>query len=52
MHLVKQHANTMGIFLMGDIPFLVSADSADVWQRRDEFRLVRDLNLLHDIWPS
>lgn len=41
MLLVKQHANTLGIFLMGDIPFLVAPDSADVWQRRDEFRLVR-----------
>jgi 4-alpha-glucanotransferase len=29
----------MGIFLMGDIPFLVSRDSADVWARRKNFKL-------------
>ena len=45
MLLVKQHANTLGISLMGDIPFLVSGDSADVWQRRDEFRLVRAVDV-------
>jgi len=28
-----------GIALFGDLPFMVSADSADVWARQDEFRL-------------
>jgi 4-alpha-glucanotransferase len=28
---VKRHAQERGIFLKGDIPFLVSGDSADVW---------------------
>jgi 4-alpha-glucanotransferase len=28
-----------GISLFGDLPFVVSADSADVWARQDEFRL-------------
>jgi 4-alpha-glucanotransferase len=28
-----------GIALFGDLPFMVSGDSADVWARQDEFRL-------------
>jgi 4-alpha-glucanotransferase len=28
-----------GIALFGDLPFMVGADSADVWARQDEFRL-------------
>jgi 4-alpha-glucanotransferase len=32
-------ARARGIALFGDLPFVVSADSADVWARQDEFRL-------------
>ncbi|MSO82875.1 MAG: 4-alpha-glucanotransferase [Acidobacteria bacterium] len=28
-----------GVALFGDLPFMVSVDSADVWARQDEFRL-------------
>jgi 4-alpha-glucanotransferase len=28
-----------GVALFGDLPFMVSGDSADVWARQDEFRL-------------
>jgi 4-alpha-glucanotransferase len=28
-----------GVALFGDLPFMVSGDSADVWSRQDEFRL-------------
>ena len=28
-----------GVALFGDLPFMVGCDSADVWARRDEFRL-------------
>jgi 4-alpha-glucanotransferase len=28
-----------GVALFGDLPFMVGADSADVWARQDEFRL-------------
>ena len=28
-----------GVALLGDLPFVVSGDSADVWTRQDEFRL-------------
>jgi len=36
---VKQHAAERGIFLMGDIPILISRDSADVWLHGDLFNL-------------
>ena len=32
-------AASNGIVLFGDLPFMVSGDSADVWARQDEFRL-------------
>jgi 4-alpha-glucanotransferase len=33
----REHAG--GVALFGDLPFMVSGDSADVWARQDEFRL-------------
>ncbi len=30
-------ARTSGVALLGDLPFVVSGDSADVWARQDEF---------------
>lgn len=36
---VKKYASKAGVLLMGDIPFLVSRDSADVWSRQDYFKL-------------
>jgi 4-alpha-glucanotransferase len=33
----RREARRRGIRLMGDLPFLVSRDSADVWSRLDEF---------------
>ena len=35
----KQYANSRGIFLKGDLPVLVSRDSADVWCNREFFKL-------------
>jgi 4-alpha-glucanotransferase len=35
--------NLHGVQLFGDLPFMVDADSADVWARQDQFRL--DLSL-------
>ena len=32
-------ANAGAVALFGDLPFMVSADSADVWARQDEFRV-------------
>ncbi|GAB4186705.1 MAG: 4-alpha-glucanotransferase [Simkaniaceae bacterium] len=31
LHAVKEHAEKKGVFLKGDIPILISPDSADVW---------------------
>lgn len=36
---VKNYAASKGVFLMGDLPFLVSRDSADVWSHQDYFKL-------------
>ncbi len=36
---VKKYATTRKVFLMGDIPILISRDSADVWLHRDLFDL-------------
>lgn len=36
---VKEHSTKQGIFLMGDIPILISRDSADVWLHRPLFNL-------------
>lgn len=36
---VKAYANSKGVFLKGDIPILISPDSADVWWFQDEFDL-------------
>ena len=35
----KAYAVKHKVFLMGDIPFLVSRDSSDVWSRQDYFKL-------------
>lgn len=36
---VKRHASAKGVFLMGDIPILISRDSADVWLHTSLFDL-------------
>ena len=38
---VKKYAASKNIFLMGDLPFLVSKDSADVWAHQDYFKMDR-----------
>jgi 4-alpha-glucanotransferase len=35
----RRAANGAGVELAGDLPFMVATDSADVWARRDLFRL-------------
>jgi 4-alpha-glucanotransferase len=39
---LKQYANDKGILIIGDIPIFVALDSADVWCRRDQFKLNED----------
>ena len=36
---VKKYASVHNVLLMGDLPFLVSRESADVWAHMDYFRL-------------
>lgn len=37
--LLKKYASNNGILILGDLPFLVSRDSADVWAHRNYFDL-------------
>jgi len=39
---LKRYANAKGVKIIGDIPFYVSPDSADVWTRPDDFKIGRD----------
>lgn len=36
---VKEYANSKGVFIQGDLPFLVARDSADVWSNQNYFKL-------------
>jgi 4-alpha-glucanotransferase len=38
-HAARRTANAAGVELMGDLPFMVATDSADVWARTFDFRL-------------
>ena len=39
---LKRYANQNGVKIIGDIPFYVAPDSADVWGNPDDFLLSRD----------
>jgi 4-alpha-glucanotransferase len=39
---LKQYANDRGIEIMGDLPFYVGLDSADVWGSRENFLIDKD----------
>jgi len=39
---LKRYANGKGVKIIGDIPFYVSPDSADVWCNPDNFKVGRD----------
>ncbi len=38
-HEARAQVNALGVHIMGDLPFMVAGDSADVWSHQDEFRL-------------
>ncbi len=38
-HAARRGSNAAGVELMGDLPFMVATDSADVWSRPFDFRL-------------
>ena len=39
MHAIKRYADSKSVLLMGDLPFLVSRESADVWSHPEYFKL-------------
>ncbi len=39
MKKVREYAEEKGVFIQGDLPFLVSRDSADVWANQNYFKL-------------
>ncbi len=39
---LKQYANARGVQIIGDIPFYVALDSADVWADRKQFQVTSD----------
>ena len=43
---IKSFANSKGVRLIGDIPFYVSRDSADVWSNKSLFSISQNGNLL------
>ena len=43
MNLIFDYCKEKGIKIIGDIPFYVSFDSADVWENPEVFRLGRDM---------
>ena len=40
---LHDHARSAGVRIMGDVPFYVALDSADVWSRPEQFQLGEDL---------
>ena len=38
-HAARAEAHALGVELMGDLPFMVAGDSADVWAQRENFRV-------------
>ncbi len=47
---VKEYAESRNILIMGDMPFLVSRDSADVWANRKYFNLDRSAGAPPDMY--
>jgi len=45
-------ARTHGVGVFGDLPFVVSGDSADVWARQDEFRLDQSVGVPPDAFSA
>lgn len=39
---LKKYANARGVSIIGDLPFYVALDSADVWAHREAFLLTQD----------
>jgi len=48
----RARANTGGVELFGDLPFMVDGDSADVWARQDQFRLDASVGVPPDAFSA
>jgi 4-alpha-glucanotransferase len=48
----EARAHCGGVALFGDLPFIVSADSADVWARQDEFSLTGSVGVPPDTFSA
>lgn len=44
---LKRYCNSLGIKILGDLPFYISYDSADVWANPDIFELDSTLNMIN-----
>jgi 4-alpha-glucanotransferase len=51
-HAARRAANEAGAELMGDLPFMVAGDSADVWSRQDDFRLDARVGVPPDVFSE
>eukprot|EP01114_Cavostelium_apophysatum_P012614 TRINITY_DN2867_c0_g1_i1.p1 TRINITY_DN2867_c0_g1~~TRINITY_DN2867_c0_g1_i1.p1 ORF type:complete len:649 (+),score=168.30 TRINITY_DN2867_c0_g1_i1:126-2072(+) len=52
MKRVKEYAESKAVFIKGDIPFLVSADSVDVWLNRSLFNLEKTAGAPPDMFSA
>ena len=48
----RARRDAAGVALFGDLPFMVSGDSADVWARQDEFRLDASIGVPPDAFSE
>ena len=48
----RASARAHGVALLGDLPFMVDANSADVWARQDEFYLDRSVGVPPDAFSA
>jgi 4-alpha-glucanotransferase len=51
-HAARRAANEAGVELMGDLPFMVAADSADVWSRPFDFRVDARVGVPPDMFSA
>lgn len=49
---VKEYAQSRSLFLMGDIPILISPDSADVWAEREFFDMNYSVGFPPDVYSK
>ncbi|GMV40177.1 MAG: 4-alpha-glucanotransferase [Myxococcales bacterium] len=49
---VRAEAARTGVRIMGDLPFMVATDSADVWERQSEFRMDAEVGVPPDAFSE